>query len=143
MVKLIAVDDQSWKGTEKPPFPVEKLDYSNAITKYTPDIVFASWMPDEDWTPTFRMAPSVQEYILIGEPEGGSCGTGATWMACPGEGDLDLPGTDLSSGFYQVGLQRHKFGKNGVWSQIGRTDNLPLDREFSYSETVSFRRIGA
>lgn len=143
-VKLIATDDQSWKKFEKPPFPVEKLDYPSAITKYAPDIILTSWMPlDEDWTPIFRKEPAVKEYILMGETDNGCCGSSETWKTCPYEEDLDLPETDLSSGFYRVDLKKGLLKKTGVSSQIGRTDKLPFDPESSFSETVSFRRIGA
>lgn len=141
-VKLIATDDHSRGISDQSPFPVEKIDYSDAVTKYKPDFILTSWMPlDEDWTPVFRDEPSVKEYILIGEMDGGSCGSAETWSACPLEEELGLPETDLSSGFYRVELNKGTSRKTGVSHQIARTDNLPLDPESSYSGTVSFRRM--
>jgi SAM-dependent methyltransferase len=58
------------------PKGVEDLDYREALLKYEPDIVISSWMPFEDWTGAMRSMPSVQEYILIGEPDS----TGDEWL---------------------------------------------------------------
>jgi hypothetical protein len=55
---------------------VEHMDYEDALTFYQPTMVIGSWLPAtnkrnerEDWTVKFRGSPSVQEYILIGDPE--------------------------------------------------------------------------
>ena len=45
------------------------------MKKHSPDIVIFSWMPyQEDSSKDIRKFDSVQEYILIGETDGGCCG---------------------------------------------------------------------
>lgn len=82
-IKIIATDSGEWKI--KAHFPVEILDYKEALKKYKPDIVISSWMPVyEDWTKDFRNCQSVKEYILIGETDGGCCGhPWETWGVNP------------------------------------------------------------
>lgn len=81
--RIIATDSGE-KGI-KPDFPVEKLDYKEALKKYNPTIVIACWMPPErDWTAEFRATKSVKEILLIGETDWGCCGDawltwGKTW----------------------------------------------------------------
>jgi hypothetical protein len=68
---------------ETPIYDVERLDYQDAVKKYNPDIIVASWIPstwgddidkgtrDEDagdWARFFRHHPSVMEYVLISRP---------------------------------------------------------------------------
>lgn len=72
-VKVVASDSGDWKIP--PAFPVENIPYNEAIAKYKPSIVICSWMPYRvDWTADFRIAESIDEYILIGETDGGCCG---------------------------------------------------------------------
>lgn len=72
-VKIIATDSGEWKL--KVFFPTEQLTNKMAIEKYRPEIIISSWMPHhQDFTKDFRLAPSVKEYILIGEANGGCCG---------------------------------------------------------------------
>ncbi len=92
---MIATDDMSWRIFAKA--QVEKLSVEQALEKYasnhtdpsSPDddskqrpqvIVICSWMPmGQDWTSQFRKA-NVDEYILIGEADDGSCGDNwLTW----------------------------------------------------------------
>ncbi|KAL3921357.1 MAG: hypothetical protein SGILL_002786, partial [Bacillariaceae sp.] len=82
---LVATDDMSWNIFVKA--QVEKLSVEAALEKYAVGnqedtkeerpkqvIVLCSWMPmGEDWTSIFRAA-GVDEYILIGESDDGSCG---------------------------------------------------------------------
>lgn len=59
-------------------FPVEVIDYMDAIRKYKPAIIISSWMPlGQDWTEECRGIPEVQEIILIGDED--SCGTPESW----------------------------------------------------------------
>lgn len=97
--KMVATDDMSWKIFAKA--EVEKLSVEQALEKYTTKastetssngttdetsnerplvIVICSWMPmGQDWTSLFRKA-GVDEYILIGEADDGSCGDNwLTW----------------------------------------------------------------
>ena len=72
-VKLIAVDSGEWELDSS--FPVERLDHHAALSKYQPQMVIFSWMPpNQDYTRDFRQAPSVQEYVLIGEADQNTCG---------------------------------------------------------------------
>lgn len=77
LAKCIAVD--SGESKIKEAFletTIEKIDYKEALKKYKPKIVISSWMPhNEDWTADFRKEDSVEEYILIGEEDGGCCGS--------------------------------------------------------------------
>ena len=62
-------------------FAVERLDAEAALSAHAPRIVLCSWMPSGiDWTRAMRACPSVHEYLLVGEPDGSTCGDGwATW----------------------------------------------------------------
>ena len=98
---MVATDDMSWRIFAKA--EVEKLSVEQALEKYTTEllttttttidtdnmedpkqrpqvIVLCSWMPmGQDWTSHFRNA-KVDEYILIGEADDGSCGDNwLTW----------------------------------------------------------------
>ena len=81
--KVVATDDGSWHIL--PMAPVESLDVARALQKYNKDksrqvIVLCSWMPNGmDWTALFR-DHNIDEYILIGEYDDGSCGDNwQTW----------------------------------------------------------------
>lgn len=101
MPKMVAIDDMSWRMQIKG--PVEKFSVEEALKKYaapfvhtaTNDvdsseidpnnrrpqvIIICSWMPmGQDWTALFRNA-EVDEYILIGEADDGTCGDNwLTW----------------------------------------------------------------
>ena len=81
-VDILATDNGSWNIDTGA--GVEILDYREAIRRYQPVIVLSSWMPPRnDWTPDFRSANCVQEYILIGETDGGSCGLDSVWDEYP------------------------------------------------------------
>jgi hypothetical protein len=72
-VKVVASDSGDWKIP--PTFPVENISHNEAFAKHKPKIVIFSWMPYQyDCTSDFRAAESVDEYILIGEADGGCCG---------------------------------------------------------------------
>jgi len=84
--KIIATDDGSWKAPiySNQHIQVEQLSADESLNKYgseeqndgTPQrlIVLCSWMPPMiDWTALFRKK-QVDEYILIGEADNGSCG---------------------------------------------------------------------
>jgi hypothetical protein len=64
--ELIATD-KSPQGYNKE-FTVEEMDYQTALDELNPDIIISSWMSlNQNWTPAFRQADFVQEYILIGD----------------------------------------------------------------------------
>lgn len=122
----------------KPAFPVEKLDYQNALAKYKPDIVICSWMPPgEDWTWAFRKLDNVAEYILIGPPDDNV--TGKEWETW----GIDYEGTHKGEkppykkdGFKRVELNALDAAEFSRSKLIG--DNIGMD-----SRTVSFRRVGS
>ncbi|CAK9031855.1 Uncharacterized protein SCF082_LOCUS19803, partial [Durusdinium trenchii] len=77
---LRASDTGTWstrhkRSRVKPLELVERMTYTEALAAVEPDFVLCSWMPlGTDWTQDFRNAPSVKEYILIGEVDDGCCG---------------------------------------------------------------------
>jgi hypothetical protein len=76
-INIVATNKDSGSNVSvETPQGVEDLDYREALLKYKPDIVISSWMPFQDWTGAMRSTPSVQEYILIGEPDS----TGDEWL---------------------------------------------------------------
>ena len=85
-IRMIAADSQEWNI--RPTAPVERMSYEEALQTYNPQIVICSWMPPlSDWSSTFRATPNVQEYILIGEPDGELCGDiWKTWGTIPRRG---------------------------------------------------------
>jgi hypothetical protein len=140
--EIIATDDGSWKIFPKA--DVESLDMKGSLEKYTQKdgklIVLCSWMPmQEDWTQVFRDF-GVDEYILVGEADDGTCGCNyLTWgnpdfknFARIEEGDLtpqEIPGYE-KDGYIRSdidALAAHQFSR--------------FDCEVSKSgKTVSFRR---
>lgn len=125
---LVATDKkQNWIPIH---YPVEVLDYRKALQKYNPTIVIASWMPlGKDWTPAYRKTPSVQEYLLIGEPDGGVCGSFATWGEKPFYKPVPVPEYQ-KDGFEMVFLD-----------QVTINQFLSRENLWSNSATVAFRRI--
>ena len=130
-VKVIATDSGDWNL--KNDFPVEQLKHDEAMEKYNPDIVVFSWMPYcEDSSKEIRQCPSVKEYILIGESDGGCCGDETeTWGCGEPEGEAS----------YEVdGFEREDLELSNL--NICRTDYPGFDghRLARHSSTVSFRR---
>ncbi len=77
-VKVIASDSGLREIAQN--FPVENLSHTDALAVHRPRIVIFSWMPSgEDYTADFRSIPEVDEYILIGETDGGCSGNDETW----------------------------------------------------------------
>lgn len=118
-IRVIATDNGSWNIETV--FPVEKLDLADALRKYTPELVIWCWMPIGDWTYLIRRHPSVREYILVGEADGGECGNADTWSPALYEAD---------------GFTRHDLADISRF-QLARNDASPAH---SRSRTVSFRR---
>eukprot|EP01065_Artemidia_motanka_P020743 TRINITY_DN24793_c0_g1_i2.p1 TRINITY_DN24793_c0_g1~~TRINITY_DN24793_c0_g1_i2.p1 ORF type:complete len:447 (+),score=130.59 TRINITY_DN24793_c0_g1_i2:95-1342(+) len=58
-----------------------QADYDEAVRKFSPTVVLSQWMPEgEDWTAAWRRADSVKHYVLLGEADGGQCGSSQlTW----------------------------------------------------------------
>lgn len=135
-VKVIAVDNG--QDIIKPLVPVENLDQKEALRKYQPQIVISSWMPnDVDFTQDFRNTPSVQEYLLIGEPDSGMCGDGlATW----GNHGLGYPENEPPP-WVKDGFQREDLDDISQFQICRGDDPWDLGLGESISETVSFRRL--
>ena len=117
--RVLSIDNGSWNIIEV--FPVEKLDLQDALEKYNPDLAIWCWMPIGDWTWVFRRHPSVREYLLIGETDGGFCGNDQTWSRAIHEAD---------------GFTRHDLDDLSAL-QLARNDEDPPP---SRSRTVAFRR---
>ena len=118
---------EKWKFTSA--FPgVQRLDYRLAVQAYKPAIVISSWMPmGDDWTPVFRRAKSVQEYILIGDED--LCGDPfSTWG---NEGPDGIPAPYSVDGFTKhIIRSAEKF-------QISKGSWYPVT---PHSSTISYRR---
>lgn len=129
--RVIPTDSKMGWIKEETTFPVEKLDVDAALLKYSPAIVISSWMPkDIDWTRKFRNAPSVKEYILIGNTDN----TGEpneTW------GDHEADGFEriLLNNLTQYQLPRFL----GTYTDGSSTVDTRGVEKFK-SVTVSFRR---
>lgn len=126
-VELRATDTKDWEERKKMVNPsldiVTKQDYTTALeqAKPNPTLVLCSWMNiDVDWTPDFRKATHVFEYILIGDIfRTAKCGAG--WY---------LPD---NSGFERIKLEPTVCGLRG------RFDGSPYN-EASRSTIYSFIR---
>lgn len=131
-VKVVATDSGEWKL--KTAFPVEQIGHKEALEKHQPQIVVFSWMPyGEDYTDAFRVAESVQEYILIGETAGGCCGDewltwGQSWSS---DEEEEKVAPHVAEGFSQEHLDEVS------QHQICRTDE---PGNYYHSGTVSFKR---
>ena len=116
-------------------FPIKQIDYREALKKFQPSIVITSWMPQEDWTRDYRKTASVQEYILIGNPE--NTGTYSTW----GMGIIDL-GDNQSDYIREENPEYKREGFEDVLLkevsqyQISRAH----DWQGEHSQTIVFRR---
>lgn len=135
--KAVATDSGRWKIP--PAFPVENIPHDKALARHKPKIVIFSWMPYKtDYTADFRFAQSVDEYILIGEVDGGCCGDewntwGLNW-GCDDEEERSRRG--LPAPYKQDGFEKQYHGDLGDL-QLSRMDIL---EGRSTTSTVSFRR---
>ncbi len=86
------------------------------LAAHAPDVVIACWMPFGcDWTALFRAAPSVREYVLIGEADDGICGLPwETWGCARGCSGSSDSGSDAESSGSDSGAQRHGGSEAGA-----------------------------
>lgn len=90
---IILTDDNSW--WKKANIKIENkdviiIDYKDAIKKYKPDLIIASWIPyDKWWSKDFITCKSVKGYLLIGEGPGGCTGSDMDWKTSWIRRDLD------------------------------------------------------
>ena len=133
---------------------VTKRDASEAIReigkKYegrdsdTLCIALVSWMPFQiDWTREIRKNAAFDEYILIGEGEGGICGSKQTFGR-EDEGDDQSDGDDEEEGEEDnvpVLYEREGFAMRELEKikNLGKSDTT-YEREGTHSKTISFRR---
>ncbi|KAK1749301.1 hypothetical protein QTG54_001240 [Skeletonema marinoi] len=165
MPTLIATDDGSWKAPmySSKHIEVEKLSAVEAVVKHAPPspeqrleggssrlIVLCSWMPPQvDWTADFRKHQSsihapgesglgiVDEYILIGECDDGTCGHNYLTWGNPDAYESE-DGNESSVPvvpYVEDGYQRIELEDLSLL-QISRFDC----KRSSESKTVSFRR---
>ena len=136
-VKIVATDNNSWKIPSL--VPVESLSVEQSLQKYVASgeydhvICICSWMPNGvDWTKLMRQA-NVNEYILIGECDDGSCGDNwNTWGNPEFHPDDDKTAT---APFELDGYTRHDLHSLSKL-QLARFDSN-VSRT---SHTVSFRK---
>jgi len=133
-IKVIATDSGEWEL--KTSFPVETIGHKEALQKYQPQIVIFSWMPyEEDYTKDFRTTQSVDEYILIGETDGGCCGH--NWETWGYAWSFDEEKEEEKIAPYVAdGFERKNIDDVSV-HQICRTDQ---PENYYHSSTTSFRR---
>lgn len=134
-VTVVATDSGEW--SLKTAFPVEVIGHKEALEKHKPKIVIFSWMPyQEDITDDFRAGESVEEYILIGESDGGCCGDEwRTWGLSWSFDDEDT-GEEIVAPYIAERFEREDI-KDVSNHQICRSDTLGGLR---HSSTESFRR---
>lgn len=156
---MVATDDMSWRIFTKA--KVEKLSVIQALDKYTASttarddgndgvaeqrpevIVICSWMPmGQDWTALFRKA-QVDEYILIGEADNGSCGD--NWLTWGNPDFYESPTNDNDNNDVDVDTRTPPYESEGY--QRVDMDALTKFQFSSFdlansksSKTVSFRR---
>ena len=118
---------------------MEKLDAEDAIKKHSPTMVLCQWMPpNTDLTAVIRAAPSVREYLLLGEADSGICGDAwLTWgkfaePVVPASGAAPKPTPPYEAdGFVRADLAEptaHQVCKNDTFYGVG------------WSKVVSFQR---
>jgi len=134
---VVAVDARlgEWKFLKRIPRWVKRMCFREALVEYRPRMVISSWMPPrQDWTPIFRACPSVQTYILIGEPTDeeqiDGAGARATWKECPGWKREVLDELTPYSYFY-ADFERHqrRAGRKSIvvaYTREGAVSNAPI-----------------
>lgn len=114
-IDIIATDDGSWK------IPihgeVEHLDAIEAIRKYNPEVVIASWLPMGELDLAI-LSEQVPNFITIGETEGGCTGSYRIWEEYSGLG-------------YRMEYLESDYN-------ICRTDHALTGRLFRHSTTTLF-----
>jgi hypothetical protein len=140
---VIATDNGEWEIRRT--FEVEILSHHLALAKYHPDIVICSWMPHMvDLTQEIRDQSSVEEYILVGEDDGGCCGgKWFTWgMPVTSSGIMKHNSgsktTPLIPPFRADGFERFDIEDSFSVPQVCTSDSHD---NYFHSTTVSFRRL--
>ena len=136
--EIVATDDGSWSIPTKS--EVKALSVSNALKTFCNDksqkqhvIILCAWMPQGvDWTAEMRKF-KVDEYILIGETDNGSCGNKwLTWGNPKFRPDDD---DTIDAPFRVDGYERQNLSELSKL-QLSRYDG----KNSRSSSTVSFRK---
>lgn len=137
MPEVITTDDGSWKIEKKS--AIENLNVYDALEKYCNGgrennqiIILCAWMPQGvDWTEAMRKS-GVDEYILIGESDDGSCGD--KWKTWGYSNNVSQDNSKVApyelDGYFRTDL------KTIAKLQLSRYDSR-LSRS---SDTISFRK---
>ncbi len=133
-IHIVASDSGEWQI--EPMFPVEQISHEEALAVYEPQIVVFSWMPyGYDCTDAFRVVPSVQEYVLIGPPDGKACGD--EWRTWGIDVRAESPASHQTPPYEADGFERVDLPEVSA-TQIGKEDT---PGKYKTSKTVSFRRV--
>eukprot|EP00928_Gymnodinium_smaydae_P020965 TRINITY_DN18120_c0_g2_i1.p1 TRINITY_DN18120_c0_g2~~TRINITY_DN18120_c0_g2_i1.p1 ORF type:complete len:348 (+),score=44.82 TRINITY_DN18120_c0_g2_i1:33-1046(+) len=136
VARVVATDSRAGRIPAAP--HVVSLHYEDALVRYSPAVVLVSWMPPgADWTAAIRaLEPRCQAYLLIGEPDGDTCGDGwATWGVLPANcGDYGLD-EDAPPPYAEDGWERCDMEEASAL-QICRFDSIEAR---GFSRTVCFR----
>ncbi|MDO8468791.1 MAG: hypothetical protein Q7S29_03480 [Candidatus Peribacter sp.] len=126
---IIATDAMGGQWQIRPRYPVNKEVVDMALWDFEPQIVLACWMPrNEDWTGHMRGTPSVEEYMLIGPKDSGTCGLDDETWGKNQEG--------AQTRYRQEGFERVELPELSAL-QMGQKDRNGM----RFSSTVSFRRL--
>src|SRR3989344_5812790 len=111
-------------------FPVEAIDYKDALAKYKPDVVISSWMPmNTDWSKDIRMTESVQEYILIGD----DTVTGSPWKTWGNASEDEEESEEEKPPFERDGFSK-------TYHEEMQKFQIPHHLDFNHVTTASFTR---
>ena len=120
---------------------VSQLDSERAIRQHDPCYVVIAWQPSGiDWTLHCREeGASCREYLLLGEPDGSTCGDGwATWGVVPENGDEYGLDEDSTKPYVADGFTRVELPEIARW-QLCRFDS---GEARGFSTAVAFTRRG-
>lgn len=152
-VKIIASD--SGQSKVAPLFPLEAKDAAIAVKEMRPDMVISCWMPPGvDFTSDFRIEPSVKEYILTGQLQGGTFNAGDNWktwgIESQSKTEAEERGEDTSrppfvrDGFEEVELENIEEKQMNRLATRGKIFATPDKRYNPYIDgkpvTYAFRR---
>eukprot|EP00026_Physarum_polycephalum_P005941 Phypoly_transcript_05980.p1 GENE.Phypoly_transcript_05980~~Phypoly_transcript_05980.p1 ORF type:complete len:535 (+),score=71.85 Phypoly_transcript_05980:184-1788(+) len=130
-IDIIATDTGAWESDTW--LPVARVaDTASTLKKYNPKMVICSWMvPNVDLTKEFRAHPSVDEYVLIGPPNGDISGSSwETWGHSTDKAPNAVPP------YVEDGFQRYYLKYVSLF-QIAQNSGPYF--QFG-SRTISFRR---
>ena len=134
---MIATDSGQWGLNQ--PFPVQTMDYQQALKTYQPTFVICSWMMNnQDFSSAIRTCPSVNEYVLIGSTE--VCGKPWETYGETYEGYMEQFFNDPP---FEVDGFSQQIIPDPTAHQLCRMDwiHKPTGQIIRHSQTRSFRRV--